>query len=103
MSLNAGKQKLSGAKRRKLDKEKQTAEGELLKKIPKVTSYFSAQPESSSQNSHTVVSSELQEVEDQEGMLTEEIELEEEDKNNAQSAQVIQQEGVTTGQTADIT
>ena len=101
MSLNAGKRKLSGATRRKLDKEKQTAEGELLKRIPKVTSYFSAQPESSSQMSSTIVSSELQEDEDQEGMLTEETELEEEDNDNTQSAQMIQQGGATTGQTSD--
>jgi len=37
MSFNAGKRKLSGAGRRKIEKQKQTAEGELLKKIPKVS------------------------------------------------------------------
>jgi len=42
MSFNAGKRKLSGAGRRKIEKQKQTAEGELLKKIPKVSTYFSA-------------------------------------------------------------
>jgi len=48
MSFNAGKPKLSGAERRKCEKQKQIAEGALLKKIPKVSTYFCAptQPES---------------------------------------------------------
>jgi len=100
MSLNAGKRKLSGAARRKLNKEKETEEGILLKKIPKVTSYFLAQPESSSQKSSTVVSSELQDDEGQEGVSKEENELEEGYDDNAQSAQMMQQGGATKDQTS---
>jgi len=86
VSFNAGKRKLSGAERRKFEKQKQIAEGALLKKIPKVSTYFCAhtQPDSSSQMSSTLVSSELAE---EEGMLTEDtsdtLELHEEDNETA--------------------
>ena len=56
--------KLSGAGRRKIEKQKQTAEGELLKKIPKVGTYFFAQSASSSQMSSGLISPENEEEED---------------------------------------
>jgi uncharacterized FlgJ-related protein len=101
MPLNAGKRKLSCAARIKHDKEKQTAEDELLKKIPKVSCYFSAQPQSSNSSfrkSSTVVSLELQDDEVQEAVSDEDTESEKEDNYSAQLTQMIQQKGATTGQ-----
>lgn len=43
MSMNprdGGKKKLSGAERRKREKQKEVAESELLKKVPKLSTYF---------------------------------------------------------------
>jgi hypothetical protein len=93
MSANAGKRKLSGAGRRKMEKQKEALEGELLKKIPKVNTYFSAQPHSFPQISCTPVSSEL--TAHQEELLTEEtsrtLQLEEEDNDNARSPDMTEQ------------
>ena len=108
MSFNAGKRKLSGAGRRKIEKQKQTAEGELLKKIPKVSTYFSAQPASSYQMSSDLISPEIEEEQEDMGIEESQETLElDEGSENAHSAEMIEQgEGeatatATTGQTYD--
>ena len=104
MSFNARKRKLSGAGRRKIEKQNQTAEGELLKKIPKVSTYFSAQSASSSQMSSDLISPENEEEEDM-GIEESQENLELEGSENAHSTEMIEQgeatATVTTGQTSD--
>ena len=58
-SCDGGKKNLSGADNRKREKQKEAAESELLKKVPKLNTYFSApQASAASRTSATLEQSE---------------------------------------------